>query len=120
MKSRSPTSPSVSTKAATRWYERAAEGGSAEAQFALADLLARTRHEPEDLIRAHVWANLSAATGHEGARALRDELKQRMSRSQIATAQSKARARHRSQSTSWSAAPASLADGTEERGRSRR
>jgi hypothetical protein len=62
-----------------------------EAQYALADLLSRSPSEPEHLVRAHMWANLSGAAGSEEARDLRDELEQRMSAAQVANAQGKAR-----------------------------
>jgi TPR repeat protein len=43
--------------------------------------------EAMDLVQAYKWANLSAALGHSAAPKLRESLKQRMSRRQIAEAQ---------------------------------
>ena len=84
----------TSREKAVRWYRLAAGSGMADAQHRLADLLGRSPNEREHLVRAHMWANLSAAAGSEESRELRDELERRMSATQVAKAQGRARVWH--------------------------
>lgn len=49
------------------------------------------RNRPVDLIEAHMWFNLAAAAGHEGAAECRADVAEQMSAREIAEAQRRAR-----------------------------
>ena len=76
----------------TRHWLRAAEQGSADAQYRIG--LAHSIGEDEaplDYVIAHKWLNLAARQGSEEARMLRAEVSEVMAREDIATAQRLAR-----------------------------
>ncbi len=69
-----------------------AERGDAAAQYNLGVMYREGRGVPQDDVQAHMWFNLAAAQGHEGARKFRDNvLAERMTRAQVAEAQRFAR-----------------------------
>ena len=59
---------------------RAAEQGDAQAQYELGVMYANGQGVPQDYISAHMWLNLAAASGHEDARGLRDEVAEAQAR----------------------------------------
>ncbi len=71
---------------AALWYHKAADQGQVAAQFNLGLMYANGRGVPQDLVQAHMWLNLAAAASAPGARAERDLITKKMSRSQIAEA----------------------------------
>jgi hypothetical protein len=76
----------------SRYWQRAAEQGSADAQYRLG--LAHSIGEeqaPLDYVIAHKWLNLAARQGSEEARMLRAEVSEVMAREDIPTAQRLAR-----------------------------
>ncbi len=72
---------------AVYWYKKAAEQGDTEAQLNLAVMYASGEGIPENFVLAYKWANLAAARGNENAREMKNEVKKRMTRTQIAEAQ---------------------------------
>ena len=69
------------------WYKKAAEQGNTKAQLNLATMYASGEGILENFVLAYKWANLAAARGNENAREMKNEVKKRMTRSQIAEAQ---------------------------------
>ena len=61
------------------------------AQFNLGAMYANGQGVPQDYVRAHMWFNLSAAQGNQGAAKNRDIAARRMTPAQIAEAQKLAR-----------------------------
>ncbi len=77
---------------ALKEFRALAERGDARAQFRLGVMYTRGEGVPQDDVLAHMWFNLSAAQGHEGARKFRDNLlAERMTPAQLADAQRLAR-----------------------------
>jgi TPR repeat protein len=72
---------------AAKWYRKAANLGDANAQNNLGILHSQGLGVPLDDVLAYMWFNLSAAQGGEIATQLRDTVRKRMSREQIAEAQ---------------------------------
>ena len=72
---------------AVKWYRLAAEQGDATAQFNLGIKYAQGEGVLEDYVQAHAWLNLAAAQGHENAFKRKDTLRKRMTREQVAAAQ---------------------------------
>jgi hypothetical protein len=72
---------------AMRWCRKAADQGNSSAQYHLGVMYAYGQGVPRDFVRAHIWTNLAAAQGDEEAAKIRDMVAQRMTSSQIATAQ---------------------------------
>ena len=69
------------------WYKKAAERGNTKAQLNLAVMYASGEGILENFVLAYKWANLAAARGNENAREMKNEVKKRMTRTQIAEAQ---------------------------------
>ena len=69
------------------WYKKAAEQGDTKAQLNLAVMYASGEGVPENFVLAYKWANLAAARGRDQAKALKNEIRKRMTRDQIAEAQ---------------------------------
>jgi TPR repeat protein len=76
---------------ALHWYRKAAEQGNANGQNNLGFMYANGFGVPEDYVFAYMWASLATAKGSEMAKELKNELKQLMTQSQIAEAQSLSR-----------------------------
>lgn len=75
------------SKVAAHWLEKASRQGNPTAQVFLAELFAEGNGVPQNLVMAHVWANIAASTGDEYGKDLRDRLAQSMTAEQIARAQ---------------------------------
>jgi len=69
------------------WYKKAAEQGDTKAQVNLATMYNAGEGVPENYILAYKWSNLAAARGSEQAKDLKNEMRKRMTREQIAEAQ---------------------------------
>ena len=78
-------------KEAVKWYRRAAEQGYASAQLNLGVMYANGEGVVQDYVTAHVWYNLAGIHGDEKAREYRDRIAEKMTPSQIAEAQRRAR-----------------------------
>ena len=85
---------------AAKWVYRAADQGLAVAQFVLGEMYASGQGVPEDIVRAHMWLNLSEAQAAQieggqklarDAQEMRDALAGAMTPAQIAEAQQLAR-----------------------------
>lgn len=63
-----------------------AEAGNATAQFFLGGLYADGAGVPRDIIRAHVWWSIAAASGHDKAKELLETLKLQMEPDQLVAA----------------------------------
>jgi TPR repeat protein len=81
---------------AVKWYRLAAEQGDRTAQFNLGNMYADGDGVPQDHVLAHMWLNLSAAQGEQGAAERRDAVAKRMTSAQTAEAQKLAREWNRS------------------------
>lgn len=73
--------------AAATWFRKAADHGVAESQFKLGQLYAEGRGVPRNFVAAHMWFNLAAAQGHNGAAAKRSLVSLKLSPVQITQAQ---------------------------------
>ena len=73
--------------AAARWFRGAAERGLPAAQFNLGMLHRYGTGVPMDLVEAYAWLSLAAEGGHPEAAGARDLTAQRMTGSQVVTAQ---------------------------------
>jgi hypothetical protein len=78
-------------KEAVKWFTKAAEQGLADAQVNLGVMFDKGEGVPEDYVQAYKWFILAAAQGDKDAAEVRDLLKEKMSREQIAEAQKLAR-----------------------------
>ena len=76
---------------AVRWYRLAAEQGHAEAQWLLGLMYGDGDGVPGDDVLAYMWFDVSAAQGHGSAHESKDIIEGRMTREQIAEAQSLSR-----------------------------
>ncbi len=72
---------------ALRKFQPLADAGDADAQFGLGLMCAKSEGVPQNDIQAHLWANLAADKGHEGAAKLRDIAAKAMSTVNVAEAQ---------------------------------
>ena len=77
---------------AVRWYRKVAEQGLAAGQYALGGMYAYGLGVPRDYVEAHKWFNIAAARGSPSAAAERDILAGKMTNTQVAEAQRRARA----------------------------
>ncbi|SEF57315.1 SEL1-like repeat protein [Bosea lathyri] len=75
---------------ATEWFRRAAELGVRDSQYNLAVLLGRGLGAPADLSQSYVWFSVAAGQGDEDAGRKRDEVAQRLTPADLATAKSEA------------------------------
>ncbi len=73
------------------WFQKAAEQRNALAFAKLGMMYERGRAVPQSLIEAHMWYNLSVAYGEKRAAESRDIIATRMTRSQIAEAEERAK-----------------------------
>jgi TPR repeat protein len=79
-------------KTAVKWYRLAAEQGFADAQYNLGLMYYNGQGVPQDYVRAHMWYNIAASSGKsKTASKNRDIVAEKMSSSQIETAQKLAR-----------------------------
>jgi len=74
-------------KTAVKWYTLAAEQGLADAQYNLGLMYDEGLGDPQDYVRAHMWWNIAASSGNKVASENRDIVAERMTLSQIGTAQ---------------------------------
>jgi TPR repeat protein len=75
---------------AMKWFRKAAEQGLANAQGMIGIMYAKGQAVPVDYVLAYMWLYL-AAEGNPGAAQFRDAVGQRMTATQIAEAQKRAR-----------------------------
>lgn len=68
---------------ASRWFRKAAELGSPDAEYRLAVNYTRGDGVPEDATEAYAWFDVAAAQGHVLAVNARESLASRMSRAEI-------------------------------------
>jgi TPR repeat protein len=78
-------------KTAMKWCTLAAEQGNASAQTNLGVMHGTGRGLIRDNVYAHMWGSLAASNGNENGGKLRDFVEQKMTSSQIETAQKIAR-----------------------------
>jgi TPR repeat protein len=78
-------------KTAVKWYRLSAKQGDADAQYNLGLMYDKGQGVPQDYVRAHMWFNIAASSGDKDASQNRDIVAQRMTPSQIETAQKLAR-----------------------------
>ena len=78
-------------KTAVKWYRLSAKQGDADAQYNLGLMYDKGKGVVQDYIRAHMWFNIGASSGDKDASQNRDIVAQRMTPSQIETAQKLAR-----------------------------
>jgi TPR repeat protein len=76
---------------AVDWYQKAAEQGHAWAQSSLGMAYYFGKGVIQEDVVAHMWTNISSANGHSTASAARGLVEERMTREQIAEAQTLAR-----------------------------
>ena len=86
---------------ATEWFRRAAEYGVRDSQYNLAVLLGRGLGAPTDLVQSYLWFAVAAGQGDEDAGRKRDEVAQRLSPSDLATA--------KAETASWKPRPTNAA-----------
>ena len=72
---------------AVSWYRKAAEQGSASAQFNLSNMYARGEGIPEDRVQAYAWLSIAAAQGFDIARIRKRIVAENMTPAEIAEAQ---------------------------------
>jgi len=72
---------------AAREYRKAAEQGFAKAQYNLGVMYRKGEGVPQSYVQAHMWFNLAATQGMEGAKETRDSIAKKMTSAQIAEAQ---------------------------------
>ena len=72
---------------AAKWYRLAAELGFVEAQKSFAKLYHKGRGVEQDLIEAYMWYDIAARLGDFGSSAKRDEVADKLSPEEVATAQ---------------------------------
>jgi hypothetical protein len=78
-------------KTAVKWYRLAAEQGNASAQNNLGVMYGNGTGVIQDNVYAHMWWNIAASSGDKDASENRDIVANRMTPSQIETAQRLAR-----------------------------
>ena len=79
------------TAEAARWYRLAAEQGDERAQSNLGLMYDTGRGVLQDIVLAHMWFNIASANGNEFATENRAFAVEKMTREQIADAQTRAR-----------------------------
>jgi TPR repeat protein len=72
---------------AVKWFRQSADQGLPAAQYMLGAMYGLGQGVPLDLVRSHMWLNLSGAQGNQVAMELRDTIAKRMTTAQIAEAQ---------------------------------
>ncbi len=75
---------------ATDWFRQAAEFGVRDSQYNLAVLLGRGLGAPADLARSYLWFSVAASQGDDDAGRKRDEVAQRLSAPDLASAKAEA------------------------------
>ncbi len=76
---------------AIAWYRKAALQRWSAAQYMLGLIYAVGQEDvPQDYVQAHLWFDLAAAQGLDGAARLRDRIRARMTPAQVAEAQREA------------------------------
>ncbi|MBI2823035.1 MAG: sel1 repeat family protein [Acidobacteria bacterium] len=76
---------------AVKWYRMAAEKGFAPGQVNLGLMYSYGLGVPQDYVEAHVWFNLAGIQGDPSAILQREQLAEKMTPSQIAEAQTRAK-----------------------------
>ena len=76
---------------ALKWYRLAAAQGFTPAQLNIGVAYGRGQGVARDLVRAHMWLSIAAASGSANAIKSRDIVAQNMSSQQIAAAEKSAR-----------------------------
>ena len=76
---------------ALREWTPLAKQGNASAQYNLGYMYANGKGVPQDYIRAHMWYNFAASSGHKNATKNRDIVAKNMTPADISTAQKLAR-----------------------------
>lgn len=84
--------PPQSAQMALFWFSRAAEQGNVAAVANLGVMYAEAQGVPQDLLQAYMWFLIAAANGNESSAERRDLLATKMTPTQIAEAQERARA----------------------------
>lgn len=69
----------------------AGQGGAADALYELGLMYCTGRDVELDLVEAHKWFNLAALRGNDDAKRFRQEISREMTRTEVATAQRRAR-----------------------------
>ena len=72
---------------AVEWYRKAAEQGVAPAQHNLGVMYNTGKGIAQNFVKAYMWTSVSADTGHEVAKKLRNLLVEKMTQKQIVKAQ---------------------------------
>ena len=72
-------------------WQASADGGDSKAMLALGTLYVQGLGAPQDYVLAHMWFNLAASRGENGAAQERDALSEKMAPSERAEAQKRAR-----------------------------
>ena len=76
---------------AVSWYRKAAEQGNARAQSNLGWMYVNGKGVPKDDVQAYAWWSIAAAQGQENAKKNKGIIEKKMTRSQVAEAQTLAR-----------------------------
>ena len=74
---------------ARKWYLRAAQQGSAQAMWEVANLCADGKGGPKDLVQAYFWYTLAASKGIGQAVYLRNRLHSKLTREEVIRVQSR-------------------------------
>lgn len=90
-KTKTASSDNETKNSISNEWEALAEEGSAKAQYKLALMYESGEGFLQDYVYAHMWANLSATNGFADARALRNDLAEKMTAAKIEEAQQLAR-----------------------------
>jgi TPR repeat protein len=78
---------------AVKWYQKAADQGSATAQYSLGSAYHKGEGVPKNYLLSYVWTSIAAANGIQGLQAALDDLEKRMTPAQIEEAQGEAKRR---------------------------
>jgi hypothetical protein len=78
---------------ALKWSRKAAERGSAAAQFSLGVMYDLGQGVPKDSVQSYVWLSIAAANGRGDAQSTLGGLEKRMTPAQIEEAQGEAKRR---------------------------
>jgi TPR repeat protein len=76
---------------AAKWYKLAAEQGGADAQLNLGVMYLKGNGVPTDYVYAHMWWSIAASNGGKKVEKFRDWIEEKMTPSQLETAQNLAR-----------------------------
>ena len=74
-----------------KWYRKSAEQGNAEAQNNLGFMYGKGNGVLQDDVYAHMWFNIAASNGNDGAMKNRDIAAKKMTAADISKAQALAR-----------------------------